>query len=163
MKQRELTPELNRVIAALEQLFGDGGTHPVVFRRDKCDGKGLSEPMVEETLQKCRVCVDNLFELSEAFFAYQRTGEMTASFQKRLDEALKILSERCPDLQFRKTESMGDFSGRENTIDVFGVKPIDQRETFRRLMPIRNALVETHGLRLMFVFRNPEIVPADLR
>jgi hypothetical protein len=160
MRQSEPTPELNRIVVALERLFGD---HPVVFRRAKGDGNGLSSPMVEETLQKCQVCVGNLFELSEAFFAYRRTGVMTASFQKRLDEALKILSDRFPDLQFRRTESAGDFSGRENTIDVFGVAVCDQKETFRRLLPVRNGLAETHGVRLFFVLRNPDVVPADLR
>lgn len=65
-----MTPDLDRIIKALEALFSDGGIHPVVFRQ-AMPGNTLSEPMVEPGLQKCRKCVEALFEVGEAYFAYK--------------------------------------------------------------------------------------------
>jgi ribosomal protein L37E len=64
------SPELDRIIKALDDLFSDGGIHPVVFRQAR-PGNTLSEPIVEPTLRKCRKCVEALFEVSEAYCAYR--------------------------------------------------------------------------------------------
>lgn len=65
-----VSPELDRIVKALDSLFSDGGLHPVVFRQARPDNT-LSEPIVEPGLQKCRKCVEALFEVGEAYFAYK--------------------------------------------------------------------------------------------
>lgn len=67
-----MNPELERIVRALDAMFSDGGVHPVVFRRVEPDNT-LSGPIVEPGLQKCRKCVESLFEVSEAYLAYKLT------------------------------------------------------------------------------------------
>lgn len=56
-----------RLMKALDELFSDGGVHPVVYQTALPDNT-LSGPIVEQTLQRCPKCVKALFEVSQAYF-----------------------------------------------------------------------------------------------
>jgi len=73
-----MTSTLERLVASLDELFSDGGIHPVVYRSATKDG-GLTGPIVEPSLQRCAKCVKALFDVSEAYFTYKReTSEKKA-------------------------------------------------------------------------------------
>jgi hypothetical protein len=52
--------------------------------------------------------------------------------------------------------TMGDFDGRELTIDVFFIPSFEQINFLSRIRPIRNRIHELSGSRSLFVFHSPE-------
>jgi hypothetical protein len=71
-----MSPELARLIKALEALFGaeDRMNHPVVYRSAMPDGS-ISAPKADEMMHRCQRCADKLFEADEAFRAYRVVKE----------------------------------------------------------------------------------------
>lgn len=70
------------------------------------------------------------------------------------DEALAVFQKTLPEYVLRWTDSRGDFSGRENTIDVFGVAVREQRNTLRRLEEAREDIKKSLKINFIFVFRD---------
>lgn len=65
-----MNPKIEEILSALEHLFGDALIHPVVFQKALPDG-GLSGPIVNETLYRCPRCVNALFAVARAYYAYK--------------------------------------------------------------------------------------------
>lgn len=63
-------PKIDRILSALEHLFGDARIHPVVFQ-SSLPGGGMSGPVMEQSLQRCPRCVNALFAVAEAYYAYK--------------------------------------------------------------------------------------------
>ena len=72
------------------------------------------------------------------------------------DEALQLMKKQFPEYEFRWTDSRGDFSGREFTIDVFGVPVTQQRAFLRDSRAAREGLLTLLGSRCLFIFRDRE-------
>ncbi len=68
-------------------------------------------------------------------------------------DVLTLLKEHFPDYEFRKTQSRGDFSGREHTIDVFGVPFEKQIQFMKDARKIRGEMRRRFGHPGQFVFR----------
>lgn len=62
--------KVDEIVSALEHLFGDALVHPVVYQEALPDG-GVSGPVVERTLQRCPRCVNALFAVAKAYYAYK--------------------------------------------------------------------------------------------
>lgn len=77
-----------------------------------------------------------------------------------MQETLKYLSAMFPQYQFRSTESLGDFSGRDVAIDVFGVPLRSQKDFLRTVRPVQDNLKDMLGSRPLFIFRNVGMRPA---
>ena len=62
------------------------------------------------------------------------------------------VSERLEQRPVRWGEMLGDYDGRERTLDIFDADASEQRGLLRRLRPIRDALDEAAGGPIVFVF-----------
>jgi hypothetical protein len=63
-------PKIEKILSTLEHLFGDAHVHPIVFQKMLQEG-GMSGPVVEATLPQCPRCVDALFAVAQAYYAYK--------------------------------------------------------------------------------------------
>jgi len=52
--------------------------------------------------------------------------------------------------------TLGDFEGRELTVDVFNIPLNEQNDLYRKLRPLRNELRFELAQRIVFVFHSPE-------
>ncbi len=68
-------------------------------------------------------------------------------------DVLTLLKGHFPDYEFRKTQSRGDFSGREHAIDVFGVPLAKQIQFLRDARDIRGEMRLLFGHSGQFIFR----------
>lgn len=66
--QNKRLQNVNQVMKALDHLFSDPATHPVVVRRFTGNSQE-GVPTIDEGIQRCKGCVDALLSVSDAYFA----------------------------------------------------------------------------------------------
>lgn len=54
------------------------------------------------------------------------------------------------------TTSLGDYDGRDLTIEVFDIPTRRQREFYRAIRQLRDTMLRVHGRAVTFIFHTPE-------
>lgn len=77
------------------------------------------------------------------------------------DAALERFQKAMPQYPLRWTTSLGDFSGREWAIEVFGVDVKEQRSFLQEIREVRREIEKEFGHAFLFIFRDKKYLTPD--